>query len=122
MKTLQETWEGICEEKMEILNPKFRRKAYAEMEPIFLGCRLWLMPEKFIGYPEDGMGKGGSVAGCEGRRQREWLIVPSDKGQARPERNGQWVWQLRGRVADTLTFIQPLGCCVILNNECLFSN
>lgn len=27
--------------------------------------------------------------------------MPSDKGQARPERNGQWVWQFRGGVVDT---------------------
>lgn len=55
---MKETWERIREEKMEILNPKFRRKAYVEMESIFLRWRLWLLPEKFIGYPEDGTGRG----------------------------------------------------------------
>lgn len=57
MKSLQETWEGICKERMEMLNPKCKRKAYVEMELISLGCRLWLTPEMFIGCPEDGVGR-----------------------------------------------------------------
>lgn len=51
--------------------------------------------------PRGRRGEAGDVVGWEGQRQGGWLIVPSDKGQARPERNGQWVWQFRGGVVDT---------------------
>lgn len=55
----ENTWEGVCEKKMEILNPKFRRNVFSGNGALAAGG-VQLMTEQLIRDPMDDMrGWGG---------------------------------------------------------------